>query len=83
MNLNFTITLSLVQLLLFAAFLLTACFSFRLRQAQKAAKRIAELENEMLNCHREILELYHLKQNSQSAPVIERREGKVLALKHG
>lgn len=54
---NPVINLTLLQLLLGTAGIALISLIIKSKRQLKAKKRIVELENEMLSCHREILEL--------------------------
>ena len=54
---NPVIDLTLLQLLLGTTGIVFILLIIKSKRELKAKKRIAELENEMLSCHREILEL--------------------------
>ena len=82
MNLNFTLTFTVLQVLVFVIAVFVFIFAFKTRKLLKSRKRIAELENEMLICHREILELQQLsQQNNNKLGAVEQKEFKVFSMR--
>lgn len=77
MNLNFTLTFTVLQVLVFVVVVVISFFALKSRKLSKSQKRVTELEIEMLNCHREILEL---QRNSTKYNTSEKPEFKVVSM---
>jgi len=81
MNLHFTVTFTLLQAVVCISVVFLAFFAGKSRKLAKSQKRIAELENEMLTCHREILELQQMNQRGNNKyNTVDKPEFKVLSM---